>query len=63
MNIYIIKKGFLLPAGGRLDDYDRTHLFNRFVPEDTGEKTQKDPRLMADSMMAYGESVRFFDLI
>jgi hypothetical protein len=58
-----IKKEVLLPAGGRLVNYDRTHLFNQFVHEDTGEKTQKDPTLIVDSLVAYEGSIRFFDLI
>jgi hypothetical protein len=58
-----IKKEVLLPAGGRLVNYDRTHLFNQFVHKDTGEKTQKDPTLMVDSLVAYEGSIRFFDLI
>ena len=39
----------------------RISLIN--FPKDTGEKTQKDPTLTVDSLVAYEGSIRFFDLI
>jgi hypothetical protein len=52
-----------LPAGWRLDEHDRKHLFDRFVYEKTGEKTHKDPRLTVDSLAARGVPIRSWDLI
>jgi hypothetical protein len=52
-----------LPAGWRLDDHNRRHLFHRFVHEKTGEKAQKDPRLTVESLVARGVPIKSFDLI
>jgi hypothetical protein len=52
-----------LPAGCRLDDHNRRHLFHRFVHEKTDEKTQKDPRLTVESLVARGLPIKSFDLI